>query len=634
MSMVNKQLLVAAAGAFIVVAGCAGDAGPAGAAGENGAAGAAGATGGAGATGANGTNGTNGTNGDAGATGATGAAAPNSAPAIALVTPDRLLTGRQAKVTVLAVGTTFTSATLLDFGTGITASTPRVLSAVSLEVNVTIAADAALGARALTVTTGASVVTQTNAFTVDSAVGVSGMPGRFATGSEGVLRVSTSAPRSFMPEIGGVPLPVSNAAITAPAGIAMSGIFTWRSSVDASKTFAVSPFFAASSAAFTVTYNEGGTDVVNQPIVATPVVALTTAPAAGTLDSNGGVAIYTYAAAAGSAFAFNVTPAQGSSLTPKIRVYNAGVDTPIATINGTTWTTRSVAAATYTIVVTDANYAVASGTFDFTASVSNFSPELEPNNDKTAATALTAGASMVAAIAGGEKDFYTFTLAGTEPRFVRVRTSQLGTTAADTKIYFCTDAGATCVSGESRTNNSGFDDNSGVGSSSLLSALLPAGKWHVVVEPSSSSAVAADYLIRLDYPTATIEVEPNLPASPTVLPAGNVGYGAFSAADASSDSWKVTLARGDYFFQTRPLIASDTVLGNADTQMWICTEDSALASSSTCNWASSAYYNDDSGPYSYSELTYTVTTAGVYYVGVQSYNGTSYGNYLLTVDRQ
>ena len=131
-------------------------------------------------------------------------------------------------------------------------------------------------------------------------------------------------------------------------------------------------------------------------------------------------------------------------------------------------------------------------------------------------------------------------------------------------------------------------------------------------------------------------MEPNLPASPTVLPPGNLGYGAFSAADASSDSWKVTLGAGAYFFQTRPLIASDTVLGNVDTQMWICTEDSALASSSTCTYALVAFgfYNDDSGPYSYSELTYTVPTAGVYYVGVQSYNGTSFGNYLLTVDRQ
>lgn len=191
---------------------------------------------------------------------------------------------------------------------------------------------------------------------------------------------------------------------------------------------------------------------------------------------------------------------------------------------------------------------------------------------------------------------------------------------------------------DSRTLNSGYDSNSArsLTAPQVLSAVLPAGNWFVAVEPSSTTQVVSDYTIAINQKPTTDEVEPNdTAATATVLPLGNIGKASrATTADNALDWWKVAIpAAGNYFIQTRPWIATDSTF---DTQIWICNENTAL-NTSTCTYsaAPTGTFNDDTGPWLYSEWTYAAAAAGNYYIGVQAYNqGTSVGNYLLTVDRQ
>jgi hypothetical protein len=85
---------------------------------------------------------------------------------------------------------------------------------------------------------------------------------------------------------------------------------------------------------------------------------------------------------------------------------------------------------------------------------------------------------------------------------------------------------------------------------------------------------------------------------------------------------------------------TDTVNGNLSTQVWVCTETAALASTCTSSGGNLGL-NSTSGPFSYSLLrlgtgstsSATPLATGAYYVGVQRSGTSSTGDYLLVVEQ-
>ena len=240
--------------------------------------------------------------------------------------------------------------------------------------------------------------------------------------------------------------------------------------------------------------------------------------------------------------------------------------------------------------------------------------ETEGNDDRTTANDVLGGSTSLGNIGGTDKDFFTFTL------------------GADTD--------ANCASGESRSLNRGFDDDGGVGATSFLTLnLTRPGKYHVVVEPFATSNANKSYALSIATPAVVAEVEPNsgTGVAPTFLPFGAVGHGSITTGDTSADGWKVQISEtGSYQISTGPLDTTNAVSSSLDTQVWICTEASVLASTCTYANATSGTYDDDAGAFVYSQFTWTAAATGTYYIGVQRYSvGTlTTGEYLLVVDKQ
>jgi hypothetical protein len=87
-------------------------------------------------------------------------------PSISLVTPNRIIVGRTLEVAISGFGTKWTSAARVAFGAGITVANVRVASPTALLADVTVASDAALGTRDVTVTEGTAVASYVGVFTV------------------------------------------------------------------------------------------------------------------------------------------------------------------------------------------------------------------------------------------------------------------------------------------------------------------------------------------------------------------------------------------------------------------------------------------------------------------------------------
>ena len=649
--MMKHQVWFGWAGALVLsssLVGCAGADGAAGATGANGKDGKDGTNGAQGATGATGATGAQ------GATGATGAAAPTPTAAIALVSPDHLAAGRTTKVVVIGTGVKFTSATTLDFGPGATTANLRLLSDVSIEVSVSVAADAVLGSRALSATTGATTVTTPNAFTIDGAISVNALGGTFATGAEGTVRVRTTAPRSFVPTVSGSVLKIGNATIAASGAVTLGADFKWISSELGEITYSINPFFdTAAKSTFTVTYGEGGTDAWATSVVASPTTAATAGSPTTASIAAGGFSIVTFDAPANVGVNFSVTPASGATLAPRIRAY-AGGATPafLSAVSGGAITVRTTAAGPIAFVVSDTTSPVASSAIGFTASITTTPSEAEPNNDRATANAITPGQPGVLASLPNAADFDYFTFTTTQPEIVQIRTRPATPASADTQIWLCGDADATCTYGESRTTNRGSDDDSGSvaawaggvnnsGSSLITARIATPGKYHAAAR-LYSSAPASEYGVTVTYKAATDENASNdTVATATTLPFGNVGRGSITAADATADWWKVTLpTAGGFVFMTTAPDLTDATNGNLSTQIWVCTETAALAS--TCTYASGNLgTNSTSGPFNYSLLklgkgstsSAADLAAGSYYVGVQRSGPTSTGDYILVVEQ-
>ena len=89
------------------------------------------------------------------------------APAqITSVTPGSAQQGQTLNVSITGFNTTFTSGSTANFGSGVTVNSLTFISPTSLLANVTIAANAGLGARDVTVTTGGIPLTASGLFTI------------------------------------------------------------------------------------------------------------------------------------------------------------------------------------------------------------------------------------------------------------------------------------------------------------------------------------------------------------------------------------------------------------------------------------------------------------------------------------
>jgi len=388
-------------------------------------------------------------------------------------------------------------------------------------------------------------------------------------------------------------------------------------------------------------------------VTASPTTAVTTtAPATASVPA-GGFSIVTFDAPANVGVTFSVAAASGATLAPRIRAFSGGT-TPasLSAVSGSSIVVRTTAAGPLAFVVSDTTSPASASAIGFTATVVTVPSESEPNNDRTTANSITPGATGVFGSLPNSTDNDYFTFTTTQPEIVQIRTRPSTAGAADTQIWLCGDADATCTYGESRTSNRGSDDDSASatnwaggtsssGSSLITARLAAAGKYHAAVRLYSTAA-AAEYGVTVTYKTATDENASNdTVATATTLPFGNVGRGSITTADTSADWWKVTLpTAGGYFFMTTPPDATDTVNGSLATQIWVCTETAALAS--TCTAASGNLgSNFTSGPFSYSLLrlgtgsssTATALASGAYYVGVQRSGTTSTGDYLLVVEQ-
>jgi hypothetical protein len=145
---------------------------------QQGCGGAEGTTGSQGPTGPTGPTGSSGPAGDAGPPGPGGVVNPS----VSAVIPPLAFLSRTIDVTISGFGTTWTSQTTVDFGTNITVNSVSVASPTALVANITVADNATLGTRDVTVTEGTSALKYQGAFRVQSPIKVA-PSGPFLQGS-------------------------------------------------------------------------------------------------------------------------------------------------------------------------------------------------------------------------------------------------------------------------------------------------------------------------------------------------------------------------------------------------------------------------------------------------------------------
>ncbi|MDI1446108.1 hypothetical protein [Polyangium sp. 6x1] len=120
--------------------------------------------------------------GPAGPAGQPGAEGPSADPSINAITPGKAFIARQTEVTISGFNTTWTEATTLDFGPGVTVVKKTNASPTAIVATIEIDPSAAIGARDVNVTEGSTTVTYKGAFTLDTPLDVS-VTGTAAQGS-------------------------------------------------------------------------------------------------------------------------------------------------------------------------------------------------------------------------------------------------------------------------------------------------------------------------------------------------------------------------------------------------------------------------------------------------------------------
>ena len=246
-------------------------------------------------------------------------------------------------------------------------------------------------------------------------------------------------------------------------------------------------------------------------------------------------------------------------------------------------------------------------------------PEFEPNDTPSQATFAQCGWHIESRLSYvGDVDWFTFTLAAPGRVLAQVGTGPDGV-VTDTEMEL--------RDGTASLNLIAYNDDDDRSWMSLVSEYLPAGTYYVMVKGFGNSLGAYSLDLQLDSNgTAQVIVpeaaEPNGPfgvGTPTLLAAGQLGYGQLTTGDA--DLWSFTLA-------TPTVVRLETGKGR-----------SGATSTDTILYLRDALgielaYDDDGAPGAWSLIIATLP-AGTYYADVQGYNGTNVGTYtilLQTVD--
>jgi hypothetical protein len=163
-----------------------------------------------------------GAQGPQGAAGAAGGGSTATA-SISDVQPSSAFLSRKAHVTVSGYATSWTDATTLDFGAGITVANVHAASPTALVADITVDVAAALGTRDVVVTAGTDKQTYKEAFTVAAPAGVT-FEGSFAQGAIAFANVAlddVSTPfdtTASQDPLSGA-LTYTNLAVTTPPGV-------------------------------------------------------------------------------------------------------------------------------------------------------------------------------------------------------------------------------------------------------------------------------------------------------------------------------------------------------------------------------------------------------------------------------
>ncbi len=289
--------------------GCSGSTGPLG------------PTGAQGPQGPEGSQGAQGPQGDAGAPGAPGTSGPQS---LSGVVPAVGLLDRGVDVVLLGSGTAFTSSTSIDFGPGIAVSSVMRLSASALSAHLAIDATAAVGARAVSVTTGDQKFLAAGAFRVAAPIDVAITAGNAIQGGLVQLDVVDQDGDSF-----------STSSMAIIGSVSTLGTVSAETATRASVIAFVDPLAPAGAAQLEVANVElslGGAVVFPETFLSTPrAVTVGTGAllwlspgsplAKERIDAVAGTRAYkTYTTGPG-VVSVAVTPTSGSRMAPRLNVY-------------------------------------------------------------------------------------------------------------------------------------------------------------------------------------------------------------------------------------------------------------------------------------------------------------------------
>jgi hypothetical protein len=172
-----------------------------------------------------GSEGPTGPKGDTGAKGSPGTGAAGTA-SISAVIPNHAFVERTINVTVSGYATSWTDATTLDFGTGITVKSVHAASPTSLVAEIEIGKAATVGTRDVVVTAGSSKETYAAAFTIDQPATVT-FQGTGAQGSLGFVNIQVndlSTPLDTTAESSLFGTTYTNLALTVPTGVTVQEI--------------------------------------------------------------------------------------------------------------------------------------------------------------------------------------------------------------------------------------------------------------------------------------------------------------------------------------------------------------------------------------------------------------------------
>ena len=286
--------------------------------------------------------------------------APSPSPGITFVTPSIVAAGRTVTVNVIGEATNFNGSTTFSAGAGIFVSNVIAVSRGALEVEVITNPTAALGPRDITVTTGTQVLTMPGGLRVVAPLTAAVKTGALIQGSSALVLAQLAVGRTFTPAVAGGVLSVGNATFTPSAGLSIVSN-RWLAPNTAELLVEVSPFAnIAIVANLVANYTDGtvaddafgfGTVAFNTVI---PVTVGTPNP--GELTGAREAGLFSIAVTnAPSTLQFSVSPEPGGLLAPRVRLYRAGISTPIADVNATSGTATFATNGTYVFSVVDRN---------------------------------------------------------------------------------------------------------------------------------------------------------------------------------------------------------------------------------------------------------------------------------------